>query len=86
MTPMRGELWWCESPDAGRRPCVVLTRDAAIPRLGRVLVALATTNIRSLPSEVALDHLNTPRARLSNRILEPLQPLDSIGRIPRPVT
>jgi len=55
VTPERGELWWCESPDAGRRPCVVLTRDVAIPRLRRTLVALATTNVRSLSSEVTLD-------------------------------
>jgi mRNA interferase MazF len=60
---LRGELWWCESPDAGRRPCVVLTRDVAIPRLKRVLVALATTNIRSLPSEVVLDPERDPVPR-----------------------
>ena len=63
MTPRRGELWWCESPDAGRRPCVVLTRDAAIPRMKRALVALATTNVRSLPSEVALDPQTDPVPR-----------------------
>lgn len=55
MTPARGELWWCETEHAGRRPCVVLTRDTAIPRLGRVLVALATTNIRGLATEVVLE-------------------------------
>lgn len=55
MTPFRGELWWCETPDNSRRPCVVLTRDAAIPRLRRVLVALATTTVRNLPSEVPLE-------------------------------
>lgn len=54
MLPARGEVWWCELPDIGRRPVVVLTRDAAIPRLGRTLVAPCTTTIRGLPSEVAL--------------------------------
>jgi len=53
--PRRGELWWCEPPDVGRRPVVVLSRDAAIPRLRRVLVALCTTTIRGLPSEVVLE-------------------------------
>ena len=53
--PARGELWWCELPEIGRRPVVVLSRDAAIPRLGRALVAPCTTTIRSLPSEVTLE-------------------------------
>lgn len=56
MTPLpaRGEVWWCELPDIGRRPVVVLTRDAAIPRLRRTLVAPCTTTVRGLPSEVLL--------------------------------
>lgn len=60
MTPARSEVWWCETADAGRRPCVVLTRDVAIPRLGRVLVALATTKMRGLPSEVLLEPGDDP--------------------------
>lgn len=52
--PARGEVWWCELPDIGRRPVVVLSRDAAIPRLRRALVAPCTTTIRGLPSEVVL--------------------------------
>ena len=28
----RGEVWWCELPKTGRRPVVVLSRDAVIPR------------------------------------------------------
>jgi mRNA interferase MazF len=54
-TPSRGELWWCELPDIGRRPVVVLSRDAAIPRLRRALVGPCTTTIRGLPSEVVLE-------------------------------
>ncbi len=53
--PRRGELWWCELPGIGRRPVVVLSRDVAIPRLGRALVAPCTTTIRGLPSEVVLE-------------------------------
>ncbi len=56
MTPLpaRGEVWWCELPDIGPRPVVVLSRDAAIPRLRRTLVAPCTTTVRGLPSEVLL--------------------------------
>jgi mRNA interferase MazF len=53
--PARGEVWWCELPDLGRRPVVVLSRDAAIPRLRRTLVAPCTTTIRGLASEVLLE-------------------------------
>lgn len=53
--PARGELWWSEMPDSGRRPVVVISRDAAISRLRRTIVAPCTTTIRGLPSEVVLD-------------------------------
>jgi mRNA interferase MazF len=53
--PARGEVWWCELPEIARRPVVVLSRDAAIPRLRRTLVAPCTTTIRGLPSEVLLE-------------------------------
>ena len=53
--PRRGEVWWCEPPDIGRRPVVVLSRNAAIPRLRRALVAPCTTMIRALASEVVLE-------------------------------
>ena len=56
-------MWWCESPDAGRRPCLVLSRDAAIPRLRRTLVAYASTNERGLASEVVLDPEEDPVVR-----------------------
>lgn len=45
--PARGELWWGEVPEIGRRPVVVLSPDAAIPRLRRALVAPCTTTIRA---------------------------------------
>lgn len=53
--PARGEVWWCELPEISRRPVVVLSRDAAIPRLRRALVAPCTTTIRGLASEVRLE-------------------------------
>ena len=51
----RGEIWWVEHPDAGRRPFLVLTRQAAIPVLNSILAAPATRTIRQIPTEVVLD-------------------------------
>ncbi len=58
-------MWWSELAEIGRRPVVVLSRDAAIPRLRRTLVAPCTTNIRRLPSEVVLDPAEDPVPKLS---------------------
>lgn len=63
--PRRGEVWWCEPPNIGRRPVIVLSRDAAIPRLRRALVAPCTTTIRGLPSEVTLEPGEDPIMRRS---------------------
>lgn len=63
--PKRGELWWCEPPEIGRRPVVVLSRDAAIPRMRRALIAPCTTTIRGLPSEVVLEPGDDPIGRRS---------------------
>lgn len=53
--PARGEVWWCELAEVGRRPVVVLSRDAAIPRLRRALIGPCTTTVRGIPSEVMLE-------------------------------
>jgi mRNA interferase MazF len=58
--PARGEIWWCEIADVGRRPVVVLSRDVAIPRLRRALIGPCTTTIRDLPSEVLLEPEEDP--------------------------
>lgn len=63
--PARGELWWCELAEVGRRPVVVLSRDAAIPRLRRTLVAPCTTTIRGIASEVVLEPGDDPVPRRS---------------------
>jgi mRNA interferase MazF len=80
----RGEVWWVEHPEAGRRPACVLTRQAAVPVLTSVLVAPATRTIRGIPTEVVLtraegmpsdcalsfDNLATvPKALLTSRIM-----------------
>jgi mRNA interferase MazF len=59
----RGEVWWCELNEIGRRPVVVLSRDAAIPRLRRALIAPCTTTLRALPSEVVLEPGDDPVPR-----------------------
>lgn len=43
------------TPAIGRRPVVALSRDAAIPRLRRTLIAPCTTTVRGLASEVLLE-------------------------------
>lgn len=63
--PLRGEVWWCELAQIGRRPVVVLSRDVAIPRLRRSLVAPCTTTIRGLASEVLLEPGSDPVPRRS---------------------
>lgn len=76
----RGEVWWAElPPPVGSRPVVILTRDAVLPSIGAVVVALVTRTVRQLPTEVVvgrrqglpgpcvanLDNVMTvPRARL----------------------
>jgi mRNA interferase MazF len=50
----RGDVWWVEHPEAGRRPACILTRQAAIPVLTSVLVAPATRTVRAIPTEVRL--------------------------------
>jgi len=71
--PARGEVWWCELPDIARRPVVVISRDAAIPRLRRALVAPCTTTIRGLPSEVVLEPGDDPVPRRSAANLDSVE-------------
>ena len=98
----RGEVWWVEHPDAGRRPACVLTRQAAIPVLNSVLVAPATRTIRGIPTEVtltredgmpgdcalSLDNLTSvPKALLTTRITSlPEARLDELCRALRAAT
>lgn len=50
----RGEVWWVEWPDLGRRPHLVLTRQGAIPVLHTFVAVPATRTIRGIPTEVRL--------------------------------
>ena len=85
--PARGEVWWCELPDVGRRPVVVVSRDAVIPRHRRTLVAPCTTTIRGLVSEVVLDPSVDPVPRVSAINLDSVESVslgvlvDRLGRL-----
>jgi mRNA interferase MazF len=87
MQPQRGEIWWCEPPEIGRRPVVVLSRDAAIGRLRRVIVGPCTTTIRGLPSEVLLEPNDDPVPRRSAINLDSVESvaigvlIERIGRL-----
>ena len=50
----RGEVWWGELADAGRRPFLVMTRTSAIPVLHSVLAAPITRTVRGIPTELPL--------------------------------
>jgi mRNA interferase MazF len=55
---------------------VVISRDAAIPRLRRTLVAPCTTTIRNLPSEVVLESGDDP---ISRRCAVNLDSIESVS-------
>ena len=78
--PARGEVWWCELPEVGLRPVVVLSRDAAIPRLRRALIGPCTTTIRGIPSEVRLEPTEDPIPRISVVNLDSIESV-SIGAL-----
>ena len=98
----RGEVWWLEHPDAGRRPACVVTREAAIPVLDSVVIAPATRTVRGIPTEIELtredgmpsdcalnlDNLTTvPKALLTERITAlPDAKMDALCRALRAAT
>ncbi len=50
----RGDVWWGELADVGRRPFLVMTRTAAIPVLHSVVAAPITRTVRGIPTELPL--------------------------------
>jgi mRNA interferase MazF len=73
----RGEVWWANLPrPIGRRPVVLLSRDAAYRVRELVTVAPVTTRVRGIPSEVPLgSDEGLPKACAANP--------DSITTIPK---
>ncbi|CAN5913354.1 type II toxin-antitoxin system PemK/MazF family toxin [soil metagenome] len=78
VSPLRGEVWWCELPGLARRPVVVLSRDAAIARTRRAVVAPCTTTVRGLASEVVLEPGEEPTPQRSAVNLDSVETV-SIG-------
>jgi mRNA interferase MazF len=78
--PARGEVWWCELPEISRRPVVILSRNSAIPRLRRALIAPCTTTIRGLASEVLLEPGEDPIPRASAVNLDSVESV-SVGTL-----
>jgi mRNA interferase MazF len=56
--PRRGEVWLADIADDKRRPVLILTRDAVLPRLTTFLIAPITTRIRGIATEVILGKAN----------------------------
>jgi mRNA interferase MazF len=53
--PQRGEVWWLEDQQIGRRPVLVLTRNSAVDVLTGIVVAPVTKTVRVIDSEIVLD-------------------------------
>ena len=63
-------------PEIQRRPVVVISRNAVIPRLRRALIAPCTTTIRNIPSEVVLEPGDDP---ISSRCAANLDSVESVS-------
>ncbi|MBM3935418.1 MAG: type II toxin-antitoxin system PemK/MazF family toxin [SAR202 cluster bacterium] len=51
----QGEIWWADlGPPAGTRPVLLLSRNKVYISRDSVTVALVTTRMRGLPSEIPL--------------------------------
>jgi len=60
----RGEVWWVDMPPpAGRRPALLLSRDAAYRVRAAMTVAPITRTVRNIPVEVVLDRSDGMPAR-----------------------
>ena len=80
----RGEVWWAELPQPiGKRPVLLLSRDAAYSVRTSVTAAVITRTIRNIPVEVLLGQedgmpvecvvnsdniLTIPKSRLTERV------------------
>lgn len=51
----RGDVFEGDVPSLGVRPVLVVTRQVAIPVLSSVIVALVTSTVRGIPSELPLN-------------------------------
>lgn len=54
----RGDIFDADLPDLGVRPVLVVTRQVAIPVLSAITVALITSTVRGIASEVPLNSVH----------------------------
>lgn len=73
----RGDVWMLDlGGSAGRRPAVIMTRQAVIPYVNKVTVAEITTSNKGYPTEVPIGQkANLPR--------ESFVQLDNIQTVPK---
>jgi len=73
----RGEIWWADMPlPVGRRPVVLLSRNAAYDIRNAVTVAPVTRTIRNIKSEVCVgSEQNLPYQSVIN--------LDDMATVPK---
>jgi len=71
------EIWWANlPPPAGRRPVLLLSRNAAYSYLSKFVVAETTTTIRGIAQEVLLGRAEgLPKACVAN--------CDNLRTVPR---
>jgi mRNA interferase MazF len=81
----RGELYWARFPaPVGRRPVLIVSRDATLSVRSRVTVAPVTRTIRGIRSEVALGRSHGLRvASVAN--CDNLQTIPKAAIGPRPL-
>jgi len=53
----RGEIWWVEHPEAGRRPHLLLTRQAAIPVLSAYIAVIPSAYFAERITKLGPDRL-----------------------------
>ncbi len=74
----RGDVWLLDlGGRAGRRPAVILTRQAVIPYVNKITVAEVTSVGKGYPTEVAID-------RKANLTRDSYVQLDNIQTVSKP--
>jgi mRNA interferase MazF len=69
-------MWWVERPNVGRRPHLIVTRDAAIPVLNSLIAVPATRTVRGIETEV-------PLLRDEGMPSDCVLSLDNLSRVPK---
>jgi mRNA-degrading endonuclease toxin of MazEF toxin-antitoxin module len=73
----RGDVWLLDlGGSAGRRPALILTRQAVIPFVNKLTVAEITSSMKGFPTEVAIGH----KANLAK---DSFVQLDNVQTVPK---